>query len=365
MFRPKSFHLQWHITERCNLHCKHCYSDPVFLENELSLSDLIKIFDQYLEQIKSWELPRKDVRISLTGGEPFMRKDFFQLLEKCYENQSRIRYGVLTNGISLNKDIISKLGDLKIDYIQVSLEGGRKINDYIRGEGTFKKIIEAIKLSRKEGIPTGISMTVSKVNVHDVPTVINLAKDLKVNFLGIRRFVPIGRSKEMKKTVLDPKEVKKLFLYLWKMGNDLKLNIGIGCEDGILAQDMHYSSRNCSAGYASFTVLPNGDVYPCRRLPLFSGNLLKQSFSDIYYNSKELQRLRNLNNINDACQACPYFHECLGGAKCINYAYFGNPFYPSPQCWRLFEELPDSDLRWDSSKKKKERRLNPQWIKEG
>lgn len=364
MFRPKSFHLQWHITERCNLHCKHCYSDPALLKNELSLQELIGILNQYVEQIEKWELPKRAVRISFTGGEPFIRKDFFDLLEKCYENRNITQYGILTNGTLLNRSIIKKLKDLKVDYIQVSLEGTKKTNDYIRGKGTFEKIIRAIKLLREERISISISMTVSKTNIQDVPAVINLAKDLKINFLGIRRLVPLGRSKEVKEMVLTPEEVRKLFLYILKIKRDFKANIGIGCEDGILAQEMHYSPVGCSAGYASFTVLPNGDIYPCRRLPLLSGNLLKQSFSNIYYNSKELQRLRNLNNINDVCQSCPFFNECHGGAKCINYAYFGDPFSPSPQCWRIFKELPDPNLKWRASKKEKEKRLDQKWIEE-
>ena len=71
MFQPKSFHFQWHITERCNLHCKHCYINPKFLKEELSLKILIGILDQYLELIKKWKLSKRDTRISFTGGEPF------------------------------------------------------------------------------------------------------------------------------------------------------------------------------------------------------------------------------------------------------------------------------------------------------
>lgn len=362
MFRPKSFHLQWHITERCNIHCKHCYTNPLFLKNELSLQELIKILEQYLEQIKIWGLPRRDVRISFTGGEPFVRKDFFDLLQRCYENQDITRYGILTNGTLLTQGIIDRLKALKISYVQVSLEGTKKINDYIRGKGTFKKIIRAIRLLKEGGIPTMISMTVSKINIQEVPAIINLSNDLKVNFLGIRQLVPLGRGKEIKKSVLTPEEVRKLFLYVLKMKRDFKSNVGLGCEDGILSQEMHYLPIGCSAGYASFTVLPNGDVYPCRRLPLLSGNLLKQSFSDIYYNSKQLQRLRNLNNINDVCRSCPYFNECHGGAKCISYSYFGNPFAPSPQCWRLFEKMPNPDLKWKSSKNGKEEDLDQRWV---
>lgn len=361
MFKPVSFHLQWHITERCNLHCRHCYQNPEFLKSELESRQLVKILEKFINQIKIWELARKNIRISFTGGEPFLKKDFFDILQKCYENQTLFSYGILTNGVLLNQEIIRRLKDLKVDYIQISLEGMQKTNDSIRGKGVFKKIMGIIGLLKNEGIPINISMTVSKANIADVPMVINLAKRLKIG-VGIRRLIPIGKGKEMENLLLSPEEVKELYLKILEMRQNLWDGVGLGCEEGILSQELHYFPKGCSAGYASFTVLPNGDVYPCRRLPIYSGNLLNQGFSDIYYNSKTLQELRNLNNINGACQGCPFFNECHGGAKCISYAYFGSPFAPDPQCWRLSKKLPARNLKWEDVKQKRGEKLDFNWL---
>jgi len=360
MFKPKSFHLQWHITERCNLHCKHCYYDPQFLKNELGLSELAKILEKFINQINLWQLPKEAVRISFTGGEPFVRKDFFEILQKCYENQDLFFYGILTNGILLNRENIKKIKDLRVNYVQISLEGMKKINDSIRGKGTFNKIIKSVILLKREKISVNISMTVSKVNVADVFKVISLAKELGVS-VSIRRLVPIGRGGEMGKLVLSPIEVKKLYSNILEIKEKYWNKISLGCEDGILVQNLRYSPEGCSAGYASFSVLPNGDVYPCRRLPIYAGNLIKESFSEIYYNSKPLQKLRNLNNVNDMCQHCPFFIECHGGAKCIANAYFSNPFSPDPQCWRLFKKLPDKNLKLKNFTQKEEK-LDPKWV---
>ncbi len=364
MFQPRSFHLQWHITERCNLRCKHCYINPSFFKEELPLKVLTEILDQYLCQIKKWNLSRENVRISLTGGEPLVRDDFFEFLQKCYENRGVTRYGVLTNGILLNKENVKKLGDLKVNYVQVSLEGTKETNDSIRGKGTFKKIIKAIQMLQERKLPVGVSMTVSRKNIQDVPATISLVNSLNVNYLSLRQLIPFGRGKQMKELILDISDVKKLFLYILKVQKILGINIIMGGEDALLSQIQGegYLPKGCSAGYTSVTILPNGDVYPCRRLPILSGNLKKESFESIYYNSKKLQELRNLNNINNTCRACPYFNECHGGAKCINYAYFKDPFAPSPQCWRLFDELPKANLKWKKTKEEKER-LNEKWIK--
>jgi len=348
-YQPRSFHLQWHITEKCNLACKHCYFDEKFLKKELSLNQLSKVLEQYFNLLKKWKLPKKASRISITGGEPMVRKDFFVFLKKCYQNKEKTRYGVLTNGILLNDKKVIELKELEVDYVQISLEGMEKENDEIRGIGTFKKIVKAAKILVKNGIYTAVSMTVTKQNLRDIPLLIELLKELKVNALGLRRFIPIGRGKQMKKLMLSPRETRDLYLYILKTRQGLKnlkskLTLTIGCEDGILAQE-GYRANTCVAGQSSLTILPNGDVYPCRRLPIYVGNVPKQSLEEIFYKSAKLKELRNHFNIDIRCQNCHYFSKCMGGAKCVSYGYWQGPdvsdpqFLPDPQCWRLFSKL--------------------------
>jgi len=152
----------------------------------------------------------------------------------------------------------------------------------------------------------------------------------------------------MKKLMLSSQEVKDLYLYVTKKRKKLELSniktrIRSGCEDGILAQE-GYRVNGCVAGYSSLTILPNGDVYPCRRLPIYVGNVLKQSLEEIFYNSKELKRLRSPENIDIRCRNCLYSNECMGGAKCVSYGYWQSPdvsnpqFLPDLQCWELFKK---------------------------
>jgi len=346
-YRPNSFHLQWHITERCNLNCKHCYFDERFLKNELSLNQVLNIFDDYFKLLKKWRISRERAMISITGGEPLVRADFPKLLKKCYQNRKKTRYGILTNGILLNDRKIAELKKFKIDYVQVSLEGMEKRNDEIRGKETFKKVVKAVKLLTKNGINTAVSVTVTRQNLKDIPLLIKLSKELKVNALGLRRFIPIGRGEKMRELMLSPQETKDLYLYILETKQKLKdlkskLILTIGCEDGILAQE-GYRVNGCVAGYSSLTILPNGDVYPCRRLPIYVGNVLKQSLEDIFYKSTKLKELRDYRKMDIRCQHCSYFGKCMGGAKCVSYGYWKNihvknpQFLPDPQCWRLFK----------------------------
>jgi radical SAM protein with 4Fe4S-binding SPASM domain len=359
-FSPRSFHLQWHITERCNLSCKHCYFDQKFIKEELSKESLFKIFDKYIKQIKFWKLNKEKSRITFIGGEPFIREDFYELLQKAYDNSRVTDYGIATNGTLINKNSAIILKDLMVNYVQVSLEGRKAVNDSIRGKGSFIKAIRSLKILKKAGLNISISFTASKMNIEEIPYLIKIALNLGIKNLSVRRLVPIGRGKDIRKMLLTPEEIKRLYLYSAYANQKTGLKMDLGCESGILAQIPFFFPNRCSAGYLSFSILPNGDIFPCRRLPLYAGNLLKESFNNIYYDSKIFKQLRNINNINSSCKNCPYFSECGGGAKCINYGYFQNPFSPDPQCWRLFKNLPPALFKIE--KEKKENKLDERWI---
>ncbi len=364
-FKPKSFHFQWHVTEKCNLKCGHCYFEPELLKNELSTKQLFGVFEQYLELIKQWGLSRENNRISITGGEPLMRKDLFELIQKFHEHKDKTRYSLMTNGTTLNEEHAEKLKELEVGNVQVSLEGLEKTNDSIRGKESFEKAVNGIKILLENGIDISVSMTVTNANLQEVPAMIEFCKAKGISFLGIRRLVPLGRGEKMRGLMLSPEQTKQLYDYIYGKNFELKekksgLKIGIGCEDGLLAQNHHYKPKACSAAYNSLTMLPNGDVYPCRRLPVKAGNALEKSLGEIYYGSRELVELRNLNNAHESCRQCPYWIECRGGAKCVSRGYFGNAFAPDPQCWRLFSEL---SLEAFKTVKKTESRLNEELIR--
>jgi len=349
------FHFQWHITERCNLCCTHCYKEKKFIEKELKTSQIFEILNKYYKQLDDWGLDKTQNRISFTGGEPFIREDFWQILENCHEHQNKITYGILSNGTLITKEIVSKLRDLNVAYVQISLEGLEKVNDEIRGKGSFKKAVSTLKLLAKSNISASISMTVTNKNLKEIPKVIGLAREIGIAGISVRRLVPIGMGKQMEELMIAPQDVKQFFKYIQNENKKGGIYVAIGCEEGLLAQENHLPKNICNAGYYSFSVLPNADVYPCRRLPIYSGNLLENNFEEIMENSKELMKIRNFNKINRKCQSCPYFNECLGGAKCMANAYFKDPFAPDPQCWRLFDKLPDPEQKFEKCDKKESR----------
>lgn len=103
--------------------------------------------------------------------------------------------------------------------------------------------------------------------------------------------------------------------------------------------------KNCSViNGRHLNIFTNGDILTCRRFPVVLGNALKDTLLDVHFSSNKLWTFRNLNNAHPLCKKCPEFRFCLGGAKCVSYAYFRNDSVPDPQCWRIFKKLPPVNL---------------------
>ncbi len=345
-FKPTRLHMQWHITERCNLNCTHCYREEKYIKEENTFEELKTHLENYIRLAKKWGIEK--CTISFMGGEVFMREDFFDLLKEAQKHSKILNYSLSINGTMINKEVAKKLKNLGVSNIQISLEGRERVNDSIRGKGVFKKAMRAVEYLKKENIPLNLQATVSKKNIGEIPHMIKLAEKLDVG-LGLRRIVPLGSSKKAKEWLLSPKETRDMYLSLMNQEKSSGRNFVGVCEASLIAQEER-THMGCPAGFSAFILMPNGDVYPCRRLPIYAGNLLKESFEDIYYNSKIYKSLRDLREIDKECTCCPYFLECRGGAKCINYGYHEDPFVPDPQCWRLFDKLPSVNKKVEKLK---------------
>lgn len=312
---------------------------------ELSTQELFMVLEQYLDLIKRWKLDRnkRPRKLSITGGEALLRKDFFKLMERIYQNREMFTSVILmSNGSMISDKVAKKLRDLEISWVQISLDGLEKNNDKIRGEGSFKKAIKGIEKLIANGLSVGVSMTVYEGNANDVEGMIKFCKNMGVKSFGVSRLVPIGRGKSLK--IMTPLETKRFYEKVMKLKEEWRergVFIGTHCSDSLwFIEDPNHETHGCSAGYDSFSILPNGDVVPCRRLPIKVGNVLEDTLFHIWYNSKILWDIRNRNMINETCRNCELFEKCYGGAKCIANGYFGSPFSIDPQCWKMFKKLP-------------------------
>ncbi|MCM8830363.1 MAG: radical SAM protein, partial [Candidatus Omnitrophica bacterium] len=163
-----TFHIQWHITDRCTLRCLHCYQDSFSSKSELSISSLEKIFSNIVTFVES---RGQKLVIDITGGEPFLYKNWKELLSIVYHHPTTKRTGVITNGFLFDDENIKFLEGFKNLTIKISAEGvNKKTFELFRGEGTYEKFIricERLKTSLPEREKI-LMFTLTKENIEEI-----------------------------------------------------------------------------------------------------------------------------------------------------------------------------------------------------
>jgi radical SAM protein with 4Fe4S-binding SPASM domain len=314
------FVLQWHLSENCNLKCLHCYQEK-HISTQLEYEQLEKIYNQFKELLENKKMKG---HINITGGEPLCNPFLFKVLDLIKKDEDLISFSILTNGTLITKEIAKRIKSYNPYYVQVSLEGGRKTNDYIRGNGTYKKIATGIKNLRKQDIFTSISFTATQLNYKEFPQVVKYARKYDVNNVWSDRYIPLGDSED-KNLALNFEQTREYLQIMneerEKLKNKKNVNTTISMYRALQFQMTNDFAYGCTAGDTLLTVMENGDLVPCRRMPIVVGNLLKDNMYDLYKNNKILKDLRK-NTIPDDCKNCEHSEMCHGGLKCLTYAIY-------------------------------------------
>mgnify|MGYP002860735962 CR=1 FL=1 len=331
----KIFKLQWHITHKCNLRCKHCYIDDYAIEP--TRQQLFRVFSRYIKYLKKYNAR---AIIVLSGGEPFVSPYVFEIMT-WLENEEHIReFSLTSNGTLITNEVIDKLKSFtKLSDIQISLDGGKQAHELIRGKGTFDKTINAIKLLRANNINVMISFTANKLNYRDLPNVVEASREAGANGFWTDRVVPLGdknKREEIIKTMLmstdEFKEYIELLYKEYKKNNSSEL---IVCMNGPLQSFRSIEIPKlykCGAGIRFITITADGDLMPCRRLTSIYGNVLEQKeIEDILFNN--LEETTEIHQIPDKCQKCRAKDKCMGGSRCMTHAVCNTYNAPDPNCF--------------------------------
>ena len=342
------FGFQWHITDRCNLRCTHCYQEDFSGSNELDFDGLKQIADEIIKTLAKWG---KKGDIAITGGEPLVKTEMLPLVNYLNSADEIFSIDILTNGTLLNEDLIEQIRSFtKIRCVQISLDAASpETHERILGKGSFEKAITGIRLLRKQGIRINIMYTLQRQNMKDIPLIIDLANTEEVSNLTIERMVPTGTGKTLKNQLLTPKEIREVFEYiseraehmdkattsisrtrpLWVMCANSK---DIGQSSCVLEFDSE-TGGICSVGLDGLCILPDATVLPCRRLPIPIGNLMKDSIEKIWFTSDLLWQIRDKNNLKGKCTSCKLIPQC-SGCRGMAYACTGDYLASDPQCWK-------------------------------
>jgi radical SAM protein with 4Fe4S-binding SPASM domain len=331
--------LQWHITDRCNLRCKHCYQ-KTYSGSEPSYSELLYVVNQFKDLLKikrkKDNIPIRG-QITVTGGEPFVRSDFLDLLKVFSENQKYFTFAILTNGIYIDSDMALHLKHLNPKFVQVSLEGTKETHDDIRGEGSYNRTISALKYLVEEKIRTMISFTAHKGNYREFPDVARLGCKIGVSKVWADRLIPCGSGLGLKDQSLSSKETKEFFEIMHKVKGEIQ-NKWFNKTHITMKRALQFLKDggrpySCSAGDTLITIMPNGDLYPCRRMPIRVGNVQEGPLHKLYYETELFRALRDRDRISKGCENCFYSRLCRGGLKCLSYAVSNDQFTAEPGCW--------------------------------
>jgi radical SAM protein with 4Fe4S-binding SPASM domain len=334
---PTNILFQWHVTDRCNLRCQHCYQEN-HSSTDPSWTDLLAILNEFKSFILHYrstnEQNKFKAHISVTGGEPFIRSDFTVLLEKLATDSQFFSFAILTNGTMLTEASVRTLKLLKPRFVQVSIDGTKETHDRIRGCGSYEQAVRGVTLLVRAGIRTHISFTATRRNYLEFSHVARLGQRLGVSRVWSDRMVPCRPSLLRDDELLSSEETRE---YVCSMHSEQRRACLRRSPVKLLRalQFMPTGSRpyRCSAGDTLVAVLPNGDVLPCRRLPLIVGNIFKNSLDSLYQSSEVFLRLRNREPLSKGCEQCYYARTCGGGARCIANAVYGSPFHADPGCW--------------------------------
>lgn len=338
------FFIQWHLTERCNLRCSHCYQTGA-TSDELSYHEILSVMDEVDEMLNAWSESygmEFSPSFNVTGGEPFLRSDLHEILAAMAGKGYRIF--LLTNGTMIDREKAGRLADLGINGIQISIEGPEKVHDAIRGKGSFSRAKAAVGHLLDQGHTITLNATLSELNADSFLDIIQIASFLGVQRLGFSRLVPSGRGRQLVDKALSGDAVRSLYEKIFSArpngleivtGDPIASQMSLSPEVSNPMPDI--PSGGCAAGVSGLTLLSDGTITPCRRMPIPIGNVRTDSLREVWATSEVLEMLRDRSRYGNKCGSCSRWSTCRG-CRAIAYAWSraegpGNILADDPQCF--------------------------------
>jgi radical SAM protein with 4Fe4S-binding SPASM domain len=338
------FVIQWHLTERCNLSCSHCYQDGTRQE-ELSSDEVRSVIEEIKDLFSTWSEIHGLTFVpsfNITGGEPLLRDDLFDILGDIADHGWDSF--LLTNGTLVNAQVARRLARLGVKGVQVSLEGPESTHDAFRGAGSYRASLSGIHALLNEGVAVTVNTTLSEMNADRFFELAGIVSQLSVQRLGFSRLVPSGKGEALAERMLTPDRVRNLYSRIGSLSfRNMKLVTGDpvaacmratadGCDDQAAVP-----IGGCAAGVSGLTILSDGTIVPCRRLPIPLGNVKIDSIREVWATSPVLDALRTRACYEGKCGTCKRWAVCRG-CRAIAFAWSSsrgesNYLSDDPQCF--------------------------------
>lgn len=341
-FAPTLRLVAWEMTRSCNLKCVHCRAaagrGPY--AGELSTEEGWRLLDD----IASFSSPV----IILTGGEPLLRDDIFEIA--AYGSRKGLRMVVAPNGTLIDEAKARRLKACGIQRASISLDGAtEESHDRFRGvEGAFGGAIRGIGYLKRAGLEFQVNTTVTQRNCWELPAILNLAVRLGAVAHHIFLLVPTGRGRELGGEEVQAEEYERILHWFYEQREKVSLQLKATCaphyyrilrqraaEEGkrITPQThgLDAMTRGCLGGIGFCFISHVGGVQPCGYLEILSGNLRQQSLREIWEKSPVFLQLRDFAAYKGRCGRCQFIRVC-GGCRARAYEATKDFLAEEPLC---------------------------------
>ena len=314
---PSLYMLFYELTLNCNEHCKHCGSSAgdACISNPLTADEFNGITDQIAEDFAD-RLPR----ITITGGEPLLRRDFFDIVNHIADRN--ISWGMTTNGTLITPDVARDLNAAHCSALGVSIDGLRDTHDDFRQhKGGYDKTMKGVEYLIKEGFRGSLIVTTvcTHKSVRELPELFKIIRDMKIDSWRIINMDPIGRANDHPDLIMTPDDLRYMFDFM-KEKRHQDYSVMYGCAH-YLGYDWEYETRDfgfrCLAGNRIASVTIDGKVTACldiiRNPDIIQGDVRERRFKDIWDNEFKLFRDPEYKKC-EKCEGCSEWDHCLGDA---------------------------------------------------
>ena len=316
--------VQMDLTYRCNERCVHCYLDHDD-HGEMTTEEIKRVLREMADA--------GVFVVTFSGGEIFLRKDFFEILEYArYELHFCVK--LKTNAVMIHHKEAARLREIGVESVQISIYSHRsEVHDAITlVPGSLKRSIDAAKFLKSQGLRVIFANVLMLQNMQDYREVRSLAEEFGIEYTLDPTITPMmdGDRSILGLGVRD-RELREVF-----RDQNLVGDVNEFCAIPDPADQNSLSALPCSASHTSCYISPYGEVFPCVQFPLPTGNVRNQRFIDIWRDSAQMNEVRSIR-LKDltTCTSCSHVGSCT---RCPGLAYMeGNMRGPSSQdCEKSF-----------------------------
>lgn len=332
----------WEMTRACNLACVHCRAGACADPDPEQLN-----FDEGRSLIDGIAEVGKPILI-MTGGEPLIRPDFFDLAR--YAVKAGLRAVLATNGVLVTPDVARDIAAVGIPRVSISIDGpNAESHDAFRKvPGAFEASLKGIANLKSAGVGVQINTTITRRNRDRLADIMRMAESIGAEAFHVFLLVPTGRAKDMAGEEMGPDEYEETLVEFYNLSRSSRLETKATCApqyyrilrqqakaEGIEVSDRTFGlnarTRGCLGGLSFVFVSHKGELQPCGYFDVQAGSIRETSFADLWENAEIFKNLRKFSLLEGKCGRCDYVRFC-GGCRARAYEHTGRYMSEEPYC---------------------------------